>query len=88
MDDALRIAASGLRTAERAFTSAAADTLRAALPEALPFQATASLSNTPPLDMAGGIVAQMEARVAFEANLAVYRTANHLYRALLKATAP
>ena len=86
MDPALRIAATGLWNAERAFTAAASYTLRAALPEA-PAYAAAPF-HLPPLDMAGGIVAQMEASVAFRANLAVYRTASNMYRALLKATAP
>ena len=82
----------GLQTAERAFTRAASATVRAALPE--PFESDAAppstapaAVHTPPLDMATGIVAQMEAKVAFKANLAVYRTADALYRALLKATA-
>jgi len=80
----------GLRAAERAFTRAASETMRASLPletDASQPSAASTAIQTPPLDMATGIVAQMEARVAFKANLAAYRTANDLYRALLKATA-
>ena len=88
MSNALVIASSGLRIAERAFTRAASDTMRAALP-APPSQASPppAAAFTPPLDMASGIVAQMEASLAFRANLAVYRVANGMYRALLDATA-
>ena len=85
MDAALNIAAAGLSTAERAFTRAATDTVRAAMPPTL--SAPAAIT-APPLDLAGGIVAQMEASLAFRANLAVYRVANSMYRSLLKATGP
>ena len=83
MGNALIIAASGLQTAERAFTAAASNTLRLALPA--PPQLSATI-DARPLDMASGIVAQMQASVAFKANLAVYRTANAMYRTMLRAT--
>ena len=88
MADASITAVSGLHAAEWAFNKAASDTLQAALPappDAEPL-AAAPTTMTQPLDMASGIVAQMEANVSFKANLAVFRTANDLYRALLKAT--
>ena len=87
MDHVLTIAASGLRTAERAFTAAASDTLSATLPAPLSSSAAPSSVTPPPRDLASGIVGQIEARASFRANLAVYRTANDLYRSLLKATA-
>jgi hypothetical protein len=83
MDNVLTIAASGIRNAEQAFTQAAADTLSAALPE--PPSAPPAIT-MPQRDLADGVVAQLQARTAFRANLAIYRTANDLYRALLKAT--
>ena len=79
-------AASGLRIAEQAYTRAAAATLRATLPQ--PAASSSTPIAIPPSDPTDGVVAQMQARAAFRANLAVYRTANDLYRALLKATAP
>ena len=83
MANALIIAASGLQTVERAFTAAASNTQRLALPA--PPQLSATI-DAQPLDMASGIVAQMQASVAFKANLAVYRTANAMYRTMLRAT--
>jgi hypothetical protein len=84
MSNALVIASNATRTAERAFTAAASNTLRLALPA--PPQSSATI-NAQPLDMASSIVAQMQASVAFKANLAVYRTANAMYRTMLRAIA-
>lgn len=92
MGNALIIAGSGLLTAERAFTRAASETVHAAEPVpvesyALPSSTAPAAVHTPPLDMATGIVAQMQPEARFKINLALHRTANDLYRALLKATA-
>ena len=88
MDSALTIAATGLHAAERAFTKAASDTLAAALPAPPPSSTAPATVISQPIDMASGIVAQMEANVAFRASLAVYRTASSMYRALLSVTDP
>jgi len=85
MSNALVVASTGLRNAEQAFTRAASQTLRATFP--MTAQPSPALTIDPPPDLASSIAAQMEAGVAFKANLAVYRVANDMYRSLLRATA-
>lgn len=89
MSDAITIAASGLRSAEQAFSATAFNIISAANqePAAAPPPAAPGAPLTPTLDLATQMVAQIEAATAFKANLAVYRTASSTYRALLKATA-
>ena len=87
MSDAFTIAASGLRSAEQVFTAAAFNIVSAAnqAPAAPPPPPAPGTAPTAPLDLATQMVAQIEAANAFRANLAVYRTASSMYRALLRA---
>lgn len=96
MADAMTIAASGLQAAGRALSVAAVNIANDATvgpvsaepPDPAQTAQTANrpvlASAAPMLDLASQLVSQMEAANAFRANLAVYRTASRMYRALLK----
>ena len=92
MADAMTIAASGMRAAERALSVVASDVAVAAMtapipattPAQAPYANLRGMIAAPNLDMATLMVSQMEAANSFRANLAVYRTASRMYQSLLR----
>jgi len=92
MADAMTIAASGLQAAGQAMSALASNVVNAnrlgpaiaTPPVQTPSANSQGVIAAPTLDMATLVVSQMEAANAFRANLAVYRTASRMYRALLR----
>jgi len=88
----MTIAASGLQAAGQAMSALASNVVNAnrlgpaiaTPPVQTPFAGSQGVIAAPTLDMATLVVSQMEAANAFRANLAVYRTASRMYRALLR----